>query len=501
MLEITGFSKAFNAVVVLDNVDFSLNPGEVHALLGENGAGKSTLINLIIGTFARTAGRMLFKGKEITSLDPKSARELGIAAIFQEFSLAPDLTVAENLYLGREERIGPFLRKGAMLAAAKALLEDLGFAIDLEAKVSTLSRAQKQMVEIAKALRTGPEVLILDEPTASLTDGEAEKLFEAMARLKAKDVGIVYVSHRMSEIRRLSDRVTVLRGGKLVATVATADVTDGKLIEMMVGGPVDKLFPVIDAQIGQERLRVSHLSSVSGSVRNASITLREGEVIGFAGLVGCGRSELCRAIFGLERLSEGDIILSGRHIIHPTPAGMLDQGMCYYPGDRATEGLAMGRPVRENVTMATLGEAAISSGPILRFWDEPRAIRTALEDLGLRPMAPERPVINFSGGNKQKVMLARGLMKPFVVHVFDEPTVGIDVNAKADVYKLIKRLVEGGASVILSSSELPELLHLSNRIYVMSAGRIVSELSGDSITEAAILSHYFGPLREAEVVT
>lgn len=498
MLEITGFSKAFGPVVVLDGVDFSLAPGEVHALLGENGAGKSTLINLMIGTFNRTAGHMRFKGREIASLDPKGARELGIAAIFQEFSLAPDLTVAENLFLGREERIGPFLRRGAMRQAARLLLNDLGFAIDLDAKVSTLSRAQKQMVEIAKALRTGPEVLILDEPTASLTDGEAEKLFQAMARLKAKNVGIIYVSHRMSEIRRLSDRVTVLRGGKLVGTVATADVTDGQLIEMMVGGPVDKLFPTIHATIGRESLRASHLTSVSGSVRNASIHVREGEVVGLAGLVGCGRSELCRAIFGLERLAEGEIMLSGSHIIHPTPARMLAKGLCYYPGDRASEGLAMGRPVRENVTMATLGEAAISSGPILRFWDEPRAIRTALEDLGLRPMAPERPVINFSGGNKQKVMLARGLMKPFVVHVFDEPTVGIDVNAKADVYTLIKRLVEGGASVILSSSELPELLHLSNRIYVMSAGEIVSELSGDTVTEAAILSHYFGPLHQTE---
>lgn len=492
MLEITGFSKAFNNVTVLDGVDFSLAPGEVHALLGENGAGKSTLINLIIGTHPRTAGRMVFKEAEIGTLTPQSARELGIAAVFQEFSLAPDLTVAENLFLGREERMGPFLRKTRMREAARSLMADLGFAVPLDAKVGTLSRAQKQMVEIAKALRLGSEVLILDEPTASLTDGEAERLFDAMARLKARGVGIIYVSHRMSEIRTLSDRVTVLRGGRLVGTVRTADVTDAQLIEMMVGLPVEKLFPAIEATPGAERLRVSHLTTLSGSVRDAGLTLRAGEVVGLAGLVGCGRSELCRAIFGLEPLENGEIILEGRHITHPSPARMLRQKLCYFPGDRGAEGLALGRTARENVTMATLDEPAISSGPILRYWDEPRVIRTPLEDLGLRPMAPERRVIAFSGGNQQKVMLARGLMRPFDVYLFDEPTVGIDVNAKADVYALIKRLVEDGAAVILSSSELPELLHLSSRVYVMSEGRIVSEIEGEAMTEAAILAHYFG---------
>lgn len=492
MLDLTGFSKAFNRVTVLDKVDFSLRAGEVHALLGENGAGKSTLINLIIGTFARSAGRMLFKGREIETLDPQISREMGIAAVFQEFSLAPELTVTENLFLGREERVGPFLRPGKMRAAARALLEDLDFSVPPDARVADLSRAQKQMVEIAKALHIGSEVLILDEPTASLTDGEAEKLFQAMARLKARGVGIIYVSHRMSEIRKLSDRVTVLRGGKLVGTVRTADVTDAQLIEMMVGVPVDKLFPVIDAKLGPERLRVAHLSAASGSVRDASITLRAGEVVGLAGLVGCGRSELCRAIFGLEPLAGGEIILSARHITRPTPARMLHQRLCYFPADRGAEGLALTRPVRENVTMATLDESAISSGPWLRYWDEPRVIRTPLEDLGLRPMAPERRVSAFSGGNQQKVMLARGLMRPFDVYLFDEPTVGIDVNAKADVYALIKRLVEGGAAVLLSSSELPELLHLASRCYVMNQGRIVSELHGEEMSETAILSHFFG---------
>jgi ribose transport system ATP-binding protein len=491
MLELTGFSKAFNQVVVLDDVDFTLEPGEVHALLGENGAGKSTLINLVIGTYPRTAGRMVLKGREIDALDPQTSRALGIAAVFQEFSLPPDLTVAESLFLGREEKLGPFLRRAKMRKAAQAVLDEFGFPVPLDARIASLSRAQKQMVEIAKALCIGSDVLILDEPTASLTDGEAEKLFEAMARLKARGVGIVYVSHRMSEIRALSDRVTVLRGGKRVATVRTADVTDAALIEMMVGVPVEKLFPVIESEPGTERLRVSHLTSASGSVRDVSIRLHAGEVVGLAGLVGCGRSELCRAIFGLEPLADGEIVLAGRHVTHPTPAAMLRQRLCYFPGDRGAEGLALVRPVRENVTMATLDEPAIASGPLLRTWDEGRVVRTPLEDLGLRPMAPERALMAFSGGNQQKVMLARGLMRPFDVYLFDEPTVGIDVNAKADVYGLIKRLVENGAAVILSSSELPELLHLARRIYVMAEGRVVSEMSGEGLTEAEVLSHYF----------
>ncbi len=491
MLEITGFSKAFNHVVVLDDVDFTLEPGEVHALLGENGAGKSTLINLVIGTYPRSAGRMVLRGKEIETLDPQTSRELGIAAVFQEFSLPPDLTVAESLFLGREATVGPFLRRAKMRKAAQAVLDEFGFPVPLDARIASLSRAQKQMVEIAKALCIGSDVLILDEPTASLTDGEAEKLFEAMARLKARGVGIVYVSHRMSEIRALSDRVTVLRGGRRVATVRTSDVTDAELIEMMVGVPVEKLFPVIETAPGAERLRVSHLTSASGSLRDVSLRLHAGEVVGLAGLVGCGRSELCRAIFGLEPLADGEIVLSGRHVTHPTPAGMLRQRLCYFPGDRGAEGLALVRPVRENVTMATLDEPAIASGPLLRPFDEGRVVRTPLEDLGLRPMAPERPVMAFSGGNQQKVMLSRGLMRPFDVYLFDEPTVGIDVNAKADVYSLIKRLVENGAAVILSSSELPELLHLASRIYVMAEGRVVSEMTSDGRTEAEILSHYF----------
>lgn len=492
MLQVTGFTKRFRNNLALDNVDFTLERGEVHALLGENGAGKSTLINLIAGTFGWNSGTYRLNGQELSGLTPQKAREIGIASVFQEFSLVPDLTVLENLFLGRENSYGGFLRRRQMRDTATRLFDELGFHVPLDDKVAALSRAQKQMVEIAKALRTSPDVLILDEPTASLTDGEAEKLFSAMARLKAKGVGIIYVSHRMSEIRNLSDRVTVLRGGKKIGTVRTADVTDDGLIEMMVGRPVEQLFPTIAYNPGAIRLEVAGLTTNDGTVIDASIVARAGEVVGLAGLVGCGRSELCRAVFGLETISAGSISLSGTTVDKPTPHGMLADNLCYFPADRGAEGLALIRPVRENTTMSSLGLPSLSAGPLLKFWREKEVIAKPLADLALRPMAPERPVMAFSGGNQQKVMLARGLMKPFDVYLFDEPTVGIDVGAKADVYNLIKSLVEGGACVVVSTSELPELINLASRIYVMHEGRVVAEVGSEDKSETRILSHYFG---------
>ena len=492
MLEVKGLTKVFGGVKALQDVDFSVNRGEVHALLGENGAGKSTLINLICGTYPATRGTISFDGAVLEGMTPQKARHVGIAPVFQEFSLAPELSVLDNLFLGREITAGPFLRRRPMREAIHELLDTLGFHLPLDEKVSQLSRAQKQMVEIAKALRTRPEVLILDEPTASLTDGEAERLFSTVATLKERGVGIIYVSHRMSEIRNLSDRVTVLRGGQLIGTVTTADVSDTDLIEMMVGRPVDELFPPIYPNPGVVRLEVSNVSTAGDVVDSASIVARAGEVVGLAGLVGCGRSELCRAIFGLEAIEKGEIRIDGAVVEKPTPHTMLADNVCYFPGDRASEGLALSRPARENATMAGLDLDEISAGPLLKRWKESAAVRKPFETLGLRPMAPERPAQAFSGGNQQKIMLARGLMKPFEVYVFDEPTVGIDVGAKADVYRFIKQLVESGACVIVSTSELPELIHLSTRIYVMHEGAVVAEIEGEACTEANILSHYFG---------
>ena len=492
MLRIEGLTKTFGGVVALKQVDFDLQPGEIHALLGENGAGKSTLINLISGTYSRSAGTLSLDDQAVEHLTPQIARSLGIAAVFQEFSLVPELDVVQNLFLGQELRSGPFLRTSTMREEAEAMLGRCGFRVPLDAQVADLSRAQRQMVEIAKALRGRSRVVIFDEPTASLTDGESEKLFSAIEQLKADGVAIIYVSHRMSEIRSTSDRVTVLRGGEKVGTVNTSDVSDEQLIEMMVGRPVDELFSAFSLNPGEEKLAVRGLTTNSGRVSNVTMTAKAGEIVGLAGLVGCGRSELCRAIFGLEDITEGTIQFRGQTLRIPTPHKMLRMGLCYFPADRSAEGLALNRPARENVTMAGLNLPALAAGPMLRISKERQIIADPLQTLGLRPMAPELNAADFSGGNQQKLMLSRGLLKDFDVYLFDEPTVGIDVNAKRDVYTLIKRLAEAGATIILSTSELSELTHLANRIYVMHEGRTMAELGQDEISEKSILSHYFG---------
>jgi len=500
MLAVHGLTKSFRGVRALIDVDLDLRAGEVHALLGENGAGKSTLIHLLVGAYPQSAGAFTVAGQTYRKMTPVLARELGIAAVFQEFSLAPDLSVAENLFLGREICTGWRLDHQRMRREAAMLLTDLAFDLPLAARVADLSRAQKQMVEIAKVLRCTPRVLILDEPTASLTDSEAAKLFDAIARMQADGVAILYVSHRMAELRRLSDRVTVLRGGRKIATVATAEVNDASLIAMMagralgraMGRAVGRALPATASTPGEIALDVRDLATVDGAVKHASLQARRGEVVGLAGLVGCGRSELCRAIFGLHSLAAGEITVVAKQIAQPRPHQMLADGLCYFPADRAAEGLALTRPVRENVTASALRLPAITHGPWLRLKAERRAVIAPLRALGLQPLAPEARVAAFSGGNQQKTMLARGLLRDFDVYLFDEPTVGIDVAAKADVYALIRRLAQRGACVLVSSSELPELLHLATRIVVMHEGRIVAQLTGDEKTEAGVLAHYFG---------
>jgi len=495
MLAVHGLSKSFHGVQALADVDLCLHAGEVHALLGENGAGKSTLINLLVGTYPPSAGRFTVAGKTYPTMTPRRARELGIAAIFQEFSLAPDLTVVENLFLGRELRQGGLLANRAMRREAQAILASLSFDLPLDARIKTFSRAQKQMVEIAKALRLAPRVLILDEPTASLTDREAAQLFAVIAKMKADGVAILYVSHRMDELRRLSDRITVLRGGCRIDTVRTASVSEADLIAKMTGRAPAQLFPEIATTPGEVVLTVTDLSTSDGTVKHASLQARRGEVLGLAGLVGCGRSELCRAIFGLQAHSAGVMTVAGVRVTAPRPHRMLASGVCYFPDDRAAEGLALTRSVRENVTMSALRLPALARGPWLRWLAERHLVVAPLQTLGLRPLRPQAQVATFSGGNQQKIMLARGLLRAFDVYLFDEPTVGIDVAAKADVYQLIKRLAQAGACVLMSSSELPELLHLATRILVMHEGQIVAQLVGDEKTEAGVLRHYFGGTR------
>ncbi len=499
LLRLTGVRKRFGGSLALEDVDFDLRSGEVHVLFGENGAGKSTLINVITGNVQPDAGRYVLGGTEMARMTPKLARRSGIAAVFQEFSLAPDLSVADNLFLGRERSRLGVMNAAAMRRVAAEFLAELGFGVPATALLGRLSRAERQMVEIAKALMDREaRILILDEPTASLTDADAESLFTIIGRLKARGIGIIYVSHRMREIRRLGDRITVLRGGRRVATVAADGVTEGQLVELMVGRPISDLYPTIHHRPTKVRVSVEDLGSQDGRVRKVSLTVRAGEVVGLAGLVGCGKGEVGRLIFGLDAIATGRVEVDGQAIVRPIPRDMLRRGVCYFPADRGRDGLAPNRPVRENASAAALDLSVIGGRGWLRLREEIRRVRSVLERLNVRPLQPEQAVVQFSGGNRQKVMLARGLMRDIQIFLFDEPTVGIDVGAKAEIYALLRDLTESGAAVLLVSSELPEVLHLANRIYVMHEGVVVEELVGDDRTEAAILSCFFGKRRTAD---
>jgi ribose transport system ATP-binding protein len=468
LLEMIGISKRFPGVLALDDVDFDLRAGEVHVLFGENGAGKSTLINIIAGAFAPDAGEFKFRGRSLVRLKPHAARMMGISPVFQEFSLVPQLTVEENLFLGRELSAGGFLNHAAMRAKARSFLTEV-------------------------------RLLILDEPTASLTEAETQNLFALVGRLKSAGVGIIYVSHRIQEFQKIGDRITVLRDGRKVATVKSGDVSESELVELMTGRKVGVLFPHIDHRPAEKILEVEDVTLADLSARNVSFYARAGEITGIAGLVGCGKSEIVRAVYGLEAVASGSIRVRGEKLAaRPTPIDMLRRGVCYFPSDRVAEGLALGRPVRENASMAALDLPAFSKARVLRRASERRAIQVIVDKLKLRPPQIERTVAKLSGGNRQKVLLARGMTRDISVFLFDEPTVGIDVGAKIEVYELMKSLVAEGAAIVLVSSELPEVMNLSNRLYVMHRSRMVAELSGTDINETEILSHFFREARLEE---
>ena len=491
LLRLRGISKRFTGVRALDLVDLDVHAGELHVLFGENGAGKSTLINVISGTFPPDEGSFRFAGEEIRHLSPQRARAIGISPVFQEFSLVPSLTVQENLFLGREISVGGVLRSGQMRKRAQALIEELGFDLQPDKRVDDLSRAHQQMTEIAKALLGKVRLLILDEPTASLTERETGRLFELIAKLKSQNVGLIYVSHRMREIRALADRVTVLRDGRHIRTLEAATATDGELVELMTGRKIDVLFPTITHHPAEIAVDVENLTLADGSVRDVNFHARAGEITGIAGLVGCGKSELIRAIYGLEPTVGGVVRINGTPYDAPDARESLRRGLAYFPANRVAEGLALTRPIRENVSMTALDLTRFARFGVLRQGAERSAIGAIMEKLKLRPPNIERTAGALSGGNRQKVMLGRALTRDLTVFLFDEPSVGIDVGAKVEVYEFMKRLVEAGAAVIVVSSELPEVLALSNRLYVMHNGRMAAELHGADKTEQNVLASFF----------
>lgn len=499
LLVLRGISKRFAGVRALDRVDLGVRAGELHVLFGENGAGKSTLINVVSGTFPPDEGTFHFGGEEIRHLTPQRARAIGISPVFQEFSLVPSLTVEENLFLGREVTNTAVLRAREMRKRAQELIDELGFDLDPSQRVDDLSRAHQQMTEIAKALLGRVRLLILDEPTASLTERETGRLFELIARLKRRNVGLIYVLHRMREIRALADRVTVLRDGRHIRTLDAAASTDAQLVELMTGRKIDVMFPTIAHKPDEVMVDIENLTLSDGSVREVNFYAQAGEITGIAGLVGCGKSELVRAIYGLEPIASGTIRIDGSPYEFPAPRRSLKHGIAYFPANRIAEGLALSRPIRENASMTVLDLPTFARFGVLRQAAERVTIAGIMAQLQLRPPNIERAASALSGGNRQKVMLGRALTRELTVFLFDEPSVGIDVGAKLEVYEFMKRLVEAGAAVIVVSSELPEVLALSNRLYVMHNGRIAAELKETEKTEQNVLASFFKDHFAAEV--
>jgi len=485
-IRLTGVSKTFTGLKVLKDVNFDVRPGEVHALLGENGAGKSTLIKIISGFHhPDEGGEVAVNGKAVHFATPRDARDAGIATVYQELLLFPDLSVAENIFLGHAPRT-PLGRLDwtTMRAKARALLDDLDSReLDVDARVGGLSVANRQRVEIAKALSMDAKLLIMDEPTASLADADVRRLLDVVRRLKARGVAIVYISHRMPEVFALADRVTVLRDGALIGTRDIGEVDDAALVSMMVGRSIDQLFPKVQVPIGEPVLELRDVSH-RDEVRNVSLTLRAGEILGIAGLVGSGRTELALTIFGITPATSGEILLNGQPVVIRSPQQARDIGIAYVPEDRGLQGLIRPQTIRENVSLALLSR--ISRFTIVDRARELAMAKDAITRFGIRARGPEQPARQLSGGNQQKVVLAKWIATKPKVLIMDEPTRGIDVGAKSEIHALMSRLAGEGLAVIMISSELPEVLGMSDRILVMNGGRMVGTFDRSEATPAVI---------------
>ena len=486
LFELRGISKSFPGVRALDDVSFAIWPGEVHMLLGENGAGKSSLMKVLCGAYTADGGEFFLDGRKVEMSSAADARKLGIAVIFQEFSLVPYLDIAQNIYLGREPKgwLPGTIDRGKILRDAKALLATIGFDIDPSTPVHKLGVAQQQMVEIAKALSQDARILVMDEPTAALSDRETELLFAMIAQLKAKGVAIVYISHRMAEVFSLGDRITVLRDGKKVAEAMPGQSSPDELIRLMVGRNVDTSYPRnFAAEPGPIVLEVSKVSAANG-IRDIDLVVRAGEIVGLCGLVGSGRTEVARAIFGADPTTAGEIRIDGR-LRSGGPDKASRMGIALIPESRKAEGLALIRSVGDNLVVAALQKLF----PLGLFVPQQARQESGALVRQLRVATPstKQPVGLLSGGNQQKVVIGKWLAAGAKVFIFDEPTRGIDVGAKAEIFALIDGLVAKGAAVLMISSEQAEIVHVCDRAYVMRDGGIVGELSRAQLSEENIV--------------
>ncbi|MDO5657710.1 MAG: sugar ABC transporter ATP-binding protein [Paracoccus sp. (in: a-proteobacteria)] len=484
LVRMRGIDKHFPGVHALKAVDFDLRAGEVHALMGENGAGKSTLMKCLSGVYQPDGGVIEIDGRPASLPSPKSAQDLGIGIIHQELALMKDLSVAQNIFIGREPRLSfGRLDEGALNRQAAAIFEGMNVAMDPRAPVEGLTIARQQMVEIAKALSHRSRVLIMDEPTAALNDAEIAELFTIIDRLRAEGVGIIYISHKMDEIKRISDRVTVMRDGAFVGTVGAAETPISTIISMMVGRELaDDAHEIPDLSGAEIALEVRGISR-SPDLKDISFSVRAGEILGFAGLMGAGRTEVARAIFGADPRDAGEIFVHGKRARIRSPRDAVEAGIGYLSEDRKHFGLALGMDVRANIAMASMARHSRAGGLI----DEAalgRIARDYIDRLSIRTPSDRQEVQLLSGGNQQKVVIAKWLLRDCDILIFDEPTRGIDVGAKAEIYRLMNELAAAGKAIIVISSELPEILRLSHRIAVMCEGRLTGILPGDAEQEA-----------------
>jgi rhamnose transport system ATP-binding protein len=490
LLDARHISKSFAGLRALDRVSFDLRAGEVHALVGENGAGKSTLIKIMTGAEQADAGTLVVDGVAIADIDPHTTRALGIAAIYQQPALFPHLSVAENIALSLE-RGGPWRRidRKARRRRASELLDRIGVALDPDRRVGELTMPEQQVVEIAKAIGADARIVIMDEPTASLTEREVSRLFAVIARLRGQGVGIIYISHRLEEIATVADRITVLRDGHTVATRDAREVSREDLIRMMVGRALDAVFPKREVPFGETALAVTNLSNVKSGIRRASLSVRRGEILGLAGLVGSGRTQLAETIFGLTPADGGEIAINGAPVTISSAADAIALGIGYVPEDRRQHGVVLDMSVAANASLANL--PAVSRNGLISREAECTSADGYVNSLRIKTSSVDAEVGSLSGGNQQKVALARWLATSPSILILDEPTQGVDVGSKAEIHNLMQELAERGMAIIMISSELPEILGMSDRIAVMHAGTIVATMmrgqaNADNVMAAAL---------------
>jgi ribose transport system ATP-binding protein len=490
ILNVTGVSKRYGGVHALNAVQFDLNYGEVHALVGENGAGKSTLVKVLGGIVPRDEGRIVFEGHEVRFSRPAEAQAAGIAIIHQELTVMPTLSVIENLFMGRMQGVwGGLINWRALERQAYAAMDRVGLRVDPYAIVRDLTISQRQLIEIARVLSDNARLIIMDEPNSSLSQSETEHLFDVIKTLQAQGIAIIYVSHKIEEVMRISDRITVFRDGHYVGTIDAPGATENQVITMMVGREIDRSASSAPPDTDEKILSVRQLDGKR--FHNISFDVKRGEIVGFSGLVGAGRSEVARAIFGVDRFGAGNIEFKGRPVRFGSARAAIRAGMAMVPEDRKVQSLFMGMKIMHNMSMVQLPRLA-AGRTVIRLGQERKTVQAFVKELDIRLASVENPVSSLSGGNQQKTILGRWLATDPQLLILDEPTHGVDVGAKAEIYELVRQLARQGRGIILISSELPELLMLAHRIVVMHEGRITAILNRDEANEENLMAYATG---------